>query len=57
MTQGFESEGRFRIKPATVDDVGLVLDFVKGLADYEQMADEVAATDLPPGRRGIRESG
>jgi GNAT superfamily N-acetyltransferase len=45
MTQGFESEGRFRIKPATVDDVGLVLDFVKGLADYEQMADEVAATE------------
>ena len=38
-------EGRFSIKPATVDDVGLVLEFVKGLAEYEQMADEVAATE------------
>ncbi len=38
-------EGRFSIKPATIDDVGLVLEFVKGLAEYEQMADEVAATE------------
>ena len=38
-------EVRFRIEPATVDDVGLVLDFVKGLAGYEQMAGEVAATE------------
>jgi GNAT superfamily N-acetyltransferase len=45
MTQGSTSEGRFRIKPATVDDVGLVLDFVKCLAEYERMADEVATTE------------
>ena len=38
-------EGRFSIKPATIGDVGLVLQFVKGLAEYEQMADEVAATE------------
>lgn len=38
-------EVRFRIEPATVDDVGLVLDFVKGLAEYEHLAGEVAATE------------
>ena len=38
-------EGRFSIKPAAIDDVRLVLEFVKGLAEYEQMADEVAATE------------
>ena len=38
-------EGRFRIEPATEGDVGLVLDFIKGLAEYEQMAGEVAATE------------
>ena len=40
-----KQEGRFRIEPATVSDVGLVLNFVKGLADYEGLADEVAATE------------
>ena len=38
-------DGRFRIKPATEGDVGLVLDFIKGLAEYERMADEVVATE------------
>ena len=45
MTLGITWEGRFHIEPATVGDVGLVLEFVKGLAEYEQMADEVAATE------------
>ena len=40
-----KQEGRFRMEPATVGDVGLVLDFIKGLAEYEEMADEVAATE------------
>ena len=38
-------DGLFRIKPVTEGDVGLVLNFIKGLAEYEQMADEVAATE------------
>ena len=36
---------QLQIKPATIDDVALVLDFIKGLAEYEGMADEVAATE------------
>ena len=38
-------ESRFHIKTATPGEVGLVLAFIKGLAEYEQMADEVAATE------------
>ncbi len=34
-----------RIKPATPEDVALVLRFIKGLADYEGLADEVVATE------------
>ena len=34
-----------RIQPATVDDVGLVLRFIKGLADYENLTHEVVATE------------
>jgi GNAT superfamily N-acetyltransferase len=33
------------IRPATADDVPLVLDFVRGLADYERMLDQVQATE------------
>lgn len=33
------------IRPATPDDVPLVLDFVRALAEYEEMADEVVATE------------
>jgi len=34
----------FVIRFAEVDDVGLILDFIKRLAEYEQLADEVVAT-------------
>ena len=36
---------KIRIQPATVDDVGLVLRFIKGLAEYENLAHEVVATE------------
>ena len=45
------SQDRFRIEPATSGDVALVLDFIKGLAEYEGLADEVVATE-----QDIRES-
>ena len=51
MTQGMTEEGRFQIKPAAEGDTGLVLEFIKGLAEYEGMLDEVAATE-----DGLRES-
>ena len=38
-------DGPFHIKPATEGDTRLVLDFIKGLAEYEGMAGEVAATE------------
>jgi len=34
----------YEIKPATVDDVSLVLSFIKELAEYEQALNEVVAT-------------
>ncbi|MCH7738105.1 MAG: GNAT family N-acetyltransferase [Chloroflexi bacterium] len=36
---------RFRIEPATPNDVALVLRFIKGLAEYEGLSDEVVATE------------
>jgi GNAT superfamily N-acetyltransferase len=33
------------IKPATVEDVPLILTFIKGLAEYEKLAHEVVATE------------
>lgn len=33
------------IRPATVTDVPLILDFIKGLAEYEKLAHEVVATE------------
>ncbi len=30
---------------ATVDDCGLILEFIKGLAEYEKMSDDVVATE------------
>jgi GNAT superfamily N-acetyltransferase len=33
------------ISPATKDGVALVLQFIKGLADYERLADQVVATE------------
>lgn len=35
----------FSLKPATVDDVPIILAFIKGLADYEKLAHEVVATE------------
>ena len=34
----------FEIRPATKDDTELILDFIRGLAEYEQLLDEVVAT-------------
>jgi GNAT superfamily N-acetyltransferase len=34
-----------RIAPATEDQVPLILEFIRGLADYEKLADEVVATE------------
>lgn len=38
-------ESQFRYRFATEDDVGKILSFIKQLADYEQLADEVIATE------------
>ena len=37
--------GQFRIQPALVDDTPLVLRFIKGLAEYEGLENEVVATE------------
>ena len=36
---------RFRIEPATPGDVAMVVRFIKGLAEYEGLADNVVATE------------
>ena len=33
------------IRPATAPDIPLILDFIRGLAEYERMLDQVEATD------------
>ena len=33
------------IRPATIDDVGTILSFIRQLADYEQLLDRVVATE------------
>jgi len=33
------------LRPATADDVGLILDLIRQLADYEKMVDEVVADE------------
>lgn len=38
-------EPRFNIRPARPDEAGLILDFIKRLADYEKCADEVVADE------------
>jgi GNAT superfamily N-acetyltransferase len=35
----------FEIKPATVEDVPLILAFIRRLAEYERLADKVVATE------------
>ena len=39
------SQNQIRIQPATVEDVALVLRFIKGLAEYEGLTGEVVATE------------
>ena len=39
------SLSEFEIRPAVVDDVPLILSFIKKLADYEWLAHEVVATE------------
>ena len=39
------NQKRFRIEPATPGDVALALRFIKGLAEYEGLADDVVATE------------
>ena len=36
---------RFKIRPATADDVPILLAFIHGMAEYEQLADQVTATE------------
>jgi len=43
--------GAFRIRPATVDDVAVILDLVRGLADYERLSHLVSATE-----EGVRDA-
>lgn len=47
---------RISLRLATVDDVGLILELIRGLADYEKLADEVVATEelLAQGLFGAR---
>jgi hypothetical protein len=40
-----ESLPDFEIRGATIDDVPLILCFIKKLADYERLAHEVVATE------------
>ena len=40
-----DSDDRIALRFATVDDVGLILDFIHQLADYEKMVDEVVADE------------
>lgn len=39
------SQPQFTIRPARPDEAGVVLDFIKRLADYEKCSDEVVADD------------
>lgn len=40
-----ESMSKFEIRSATEKDVALVLEFIRGIAEYEKMLDEVVATE------------
>ena len=39
------NSSEYRIEPATESDISLILSFIKGLAQYEGLADEVVATE------------
>jgi GNAT superfamily N-acetyltransferase len=36
---------KFEIRTATINDAGLILSFIKGIADFEKLSDEVEATE------------
>ena len=40
-----ETPNEFTIRPATVDDTPVLLSLIKGLAEYENLSDEVTATE------------
>jgi len=40
-----EGMSKFEIRSATEKDVALVLEFIRGIAEYEKMLDEVVATE------------
>ncbi len=52
------SQNQIRVEPATPGDVALVLRFIKGLAEYEGLSDDVVATeqDLQESLFGARPS-
>lgn len=39
------SRSNFQIQKATIEDVSIILDFIKSLADYEKLSHEVIATE------------
>jgi len=39
------SQPPFTIRPARPDEAGVILDFIRRLADYEQCSDEVVADE------------
>ena len=39
------SHEEFHVKPATPDDVATLLRFIKGLAEYEGLSEELIATE------------
>ncbi len=46
-----KENGNFKIRPAGIEDTPLILSFIRELAEYEKMSDQVAATE-----EGLRES-
>ena len=45
MNESLPTGGRIELRAATPDDVGLILDFIHQLADYEKLAHEVVADE------------
>ena len=39
------NRSQVKVRDATIDDLPLVLDFIRGLAEYEKLLDEVEATE------------
>lgn len=45
MTKIIDTKEEFKIRFATIEDTSLVLEFIKKLAEYEKMSDEVVTTE------------